>query len=278
MSYQDRINECNGFDPSHFKSLHIGKQCIGHVKHQFAEELAQWPSVFKVTDSHVVMNTGSEDGAVDFEASSHLLAEINRELVSCGVINQTHGEQYPVKNEFEQPAWLVIDRSAVPYYGIKAWGQHLNGYVKKNDRLYLWIATRSKNKGTFPGKLDNMVAGGLPYGITLEDNIAKECREEASVPDSLIHLIRPTGSIRYCVEIEKGLKPDCLFCYDLELPESFTPVCQDGEVESFALLPVEEVAEIVRDTNRFKSNCNLVIIDFLVRHGYIDRSVTVTQT
>ena len=35
------------------------------------------------------------------------------------------------------------------------------------------------------------------------------------------------------------------------------------------LWPIARVAEIVRDTREFKFNCNLVIIDFLVRHGLI---------
>jgi hypothetical protein len=30
------------------------------------------------------------------------------------------------------------------------------------------------------------------------------------------------------------------------------------------------VAEIVRETEEFKANCNLVIIDFLIRHGLLD--------
>lgn len=42
----------------------------------------------------------------------------------------------------------------------------------------------------------------------------------------------------------------------------------DGEVESFELVPVKHVANIIRSTEFFKENCNLVIIDFLFRHGY----------
>jgi hypothetical protein len=40
-------------------------------------------------------------------------------------------------------------------------------------------------------------------------------------------------------------------------------------VESFQLMPIEEVAALVSDTTEFKDNCNLVIIDFLIRHGII---------
>src|SRR3546814_1475727 len=67
-----------------------------------------------------------------------------------------------------------------------------------------------------------------------------------------------------------GVKPDQQFCYDLELPEDFTPVPRDGEIEYFELWPIARVAETVRDTFEFKFNCNLVIIDFLMRHGLLD--------
>jgi hypothetical protein len=40
-------------------------------------------------------------------------------------------------------------------------------------------------------------------------------------------------------------------------------------VESFHRLPAAEVARLVRDTDAFKLNCNLVIIDFLIRNGLV---------
>lgn len=44
---------------------------------------------------------------------------------------------------------------------------------------------------------------------------------------------------------------------------------QDGEVEEFFRLPVEQVAQIMATTSEFKENCTLVICDWLLRHGYI---------
>ncbi len=35
------------------------------------------------------------------------------------------------------------------------------------------------------------------------------------------------------------------------------------------MLGVQEVARLVRETSEFKLNCNLVVIDFLLRHGFI---------
>ena len=44
---------------------------------------------------------------------------------------------------------------------------------------------------------------------------------------------------------------------------------QDGEAEGFQRLPVLEAARLVATTEHFKANCNLVLIDFLARHGYL---------
>jgi hypothetical protein len=117
--------------------------------------------------------------------------------------------------------------------------------------------------------LDNTVAGGQPIGLSLADNLVKECKEEANIPEALSRQAYAVGAITYTMEAPDGLKPDVQFCYDLELPEDFTPQNTDGEIEEFFLWPIEKVAETVRDTRDFKFNCNLVIIDFLMRRGVL---------
>jgi hypothetical protein len=47
------------------------------------------------------------------------------------------------------------------------------------------------------------------------------------------------------------------------------PKPNDDEIEHFELWPVQRVIERVRDTMDFKFNCNLVLIDFFIRHGLI---------
>jgi hypothetical protein len=42
-----------------------------------------------------------------------------------------------------------------------------------------------------------------------------------------------------------------------------------AQVEEFMLWPVQRVAEVVAGGTEFKTNCNLVIIDFLLRHGLL---------
>ena len=40
-------------------------------------------------------------------------------------------------------------------------------------------------------------------------------------------------------------------------------------MESFQCLPMSEVARIVAHTQDVKHNCNVVILDHMVRHGHI---------
>ena len=102
------------------------------------------------------------------------------------------------------------------------------------------------------------------------ENVIKEAGEEAGVPEELAAAVRAVGAVSYCQETADGLKPDVMYCYDLELPASFAPQNRDGEIGEFYLWPIERVMETVAETVEFKFNCNLVCIDFFVRHGLID--------
>ncbi len=67
-----------------------------------------------------------------------------------------------------------------------------------------------------------------------------------------------------------GIRRDVLHCFDLDVPEDFTPVPADDEVERFELWPVERVLRRVRETSDVKFNVNLVLIDLFLREGLVD--------
>jgi 8-oxo-dGTP pyrophosphatase MutT (NUDIX family) len=133
----------------------------------------------------------------------------------------------------------------------------------------MWIGRRAPDKHTYPDQLDNLIGGGQPAGMGLMDNLMKEAEEEASIPPELAARAVPVGAVSYCLETEEGLRPDVLFCYDLDLPRDFVPVNRDGEVAEFQLWPMDRVLETVAETRDFKFNCNLVCIDFAVRRGFV---------
>lgn len=103
----------------------------------------------------------------------------------------------------------------------------------------------------------------------MQENLWKECWEEAGIDRKLASEARPVGAITYNMETAKGLKPDTLYCYDLQLPAYFRPKCNDGEVAGFELVPVTDVMQTVLNSDEFKQNCNLVLIDFFIRHGQL---------
>jgi 8-oxo-dGTP pyrophosphatase MutT (NUDIX family) len=201
------------------------------------------------------------------------LEELGEQLAAEGFYT-SHHELFDVSTDADCPAIARIDRGALPLFGLVAAGVHMNGLVRTASGLHLWTGRRAANKRLDPAKLDHLVAGGIPAGHTPDEALAKEAAEEASIAPALIASAQRTARIVYALDRPEGLRRDVLYCYDLYLPADFTPVAADGEVESFTLMPIEEAFRIVRDTDDFKFNVNLVLIDLFLRHGLIDPDST----
>ena len=194
------------------------------------------------------------------------LPGIGWRLAQAGLC-QWRGEAFDVRSRPDGPSLAAVDRGALPLLGIEAEGVHLNGLVQRADGLHVWVGRRAANKKLDPGKLDHIVAGGVPAGLSAAETLTKEAEEEAGLPASLSAEAIQRRTISYAMERPEGLRRDRLHCYDLTLPETFVPQPMDGEVASFELWPVERVMETVRDTDEFKFNVNLVLIDLFMRLG-----------
>jgi 8-oxo-dGTP pyrophosphatase MutT (NUDIX family) len=208
-----------------------------------------------------------DDG--DFPVLSATMAAAVEDAAQAGLMRKPTGEFYPALPEWGSPPLFQIDRAAVPLFGIASFGVHVNGFVRRGDGIHLWIGRRAQDRAVAPGKLDNLIAGGQPIGLSLSENLAKEAEEEAGLGPEMVSRAVPVGAVSYCFDDGQGLKPDTLFLFDLELPEDVAPRNRDGEVERFDLWPLEQVAERVRGSRDFKFNVNLVVIDFMIRHGYL---------
>jgi len=176
-------------------------------------------------------------------------------------------EAFDVRAEPNGPALAQLDRGALPAFGVEAAGAHLNGLV---GATRLWIARRAAHKALDPGKLDHIAAGGVSAGHTPESTLIKEAEEEAGIPPELARQARPVATIAYTMQRPEGLRRDRIYCFDLALPPSFTPVARDGEVEGFELWELRDVLEAVRRTDAFKFNVNLVLIELFLRLGLIE--------
>lgn len=249
---------------------------VGQLQPEFAELIASYDSCFAWTSaSKTSLGLAPVVAAGSCDERTAAVAEVTASLKERGVVTGWRDELVTVATRFDAPPALMMERAAYPLFGIKGYGAHLNGFVRCPDgQTRLWIGKRAATKQTWPGKRDHLVAGQIGGGLSPQETIIKECFEEAGIPEPLARTSRPVGFVSYRGQDEQGrLKNDVLFCFDLELPADFKPEPVDGEVESFELMDLEAVADLIQaspeDPGAFKPNVNLVIIDFLVRHGFV---------
>lgn len=282
MSFADHIHACNNYDPARVVPLVAGGQRIGLLRRDNAAALAGFTRVFAVEPQRVRLVAEG-----DADRVSLAVDEVVEALVVERHVPKWRNETFNVMARWGDPPIFRLDRGAVPFFGVRAYGVHINGYCRepphptlsptggegrvrgRDGGLRLWIGRRAPDKRIAPDKLDNIVAGGIGNGHGVVATLFKEAEEEGGIPAALVERAVPVGAVSYRMETELGIRDDVLFVYDLELPADFVPTNTDGEIVDFHLLPAASVVERVRHTDDFKFNVNLVILDFAIRHGLI---------
>ncbi|KAI0074920.1 hypothetical protein K474DRAFT_1664824 [Panus rudis PR-1116 ss-1] len=169
---------------------------------------------------------------------------------------------------------FMMERSAAALFGVVTYGVHMTVYHGsiEEQNCKIWVPTRARTKQTWPGYLDNSVAGGIPSGYGIFESLVKESMEEASIPEDIVrNYAKSVGVISYFYRTKAGwLQPEVEYAYHICIPDGFEfqPKPLDGEVEAFELLELSEVISKLR-AGLFKANCALVLIDFLINQGYI---------
>jgi 8-oxo-dGTP pyrophosphatase MutT (NUDIX family) len=267
MALIDHIRRCNRWTPSEFLPLMAGDKLLGLMRPETALYLSDFPELFVQHDGKVGLSERYKKPA-DRTAAFRPIAE---RLALEGLIDKLRDEDYRVVTKWGEKPLMQVDRAAVGLLGIKAFGIHVNGMVLKEREqdLLLWIGKRAADKAVEPGKYDNMVAGGQPAGLTLLENLEKESAEEAGLDPALVKRAQPVSLVTYCMEDGRGLKRDTLFVYDMLVPEEVEPRAADGEMEHFVLMRRGMILNLLREGFSFKFNVALVLIDFLVRHGFL---------
>ena len=238
----------------------------GWMKRSFAARLEEWPEYFTVRPRGVGMLGHFETP----EHRSAAIAEVVESLASETVIQGWRGELVSACETFYSPPLFHIERAATRHFGLTAYASHLNGLTARKGEPCMWIARRAESKPIDPGKLDNIAAGRIPRGMMPFETLVKESFEEAGIPPELAHTAKGAGAIRCKREVEEGLHNEIIFVHDIILPESFTPVNQDGEVVEFSCVPIAElIAQLQQRPEEFTVDAALVVLDCLLRRGYL---------
>jgi 8-oxo-dGTP pyrophosphatase MutT (NUDIX family) len=256
------------FDPRRsdaFVPFTAGGALAGWMRKDFAAELEAWPEYFSVRARGAGM-------LEHFESPEHrtaAIAEVVESLAMQTVIGHWRGEQITVSEHFYAPPLFHLERAASHQFGVTLYGAHLNGVTVKRGEPYMWVAERSADKDTDPGRLDNLAAGRIPRAATPLGTMVKEANEEAGIDAALATAIKPVGAIRCRHETAEGLHNEIVFVHDLIVPETFEPLNRDGEVTAFHCLPLREVMDLIeRNPHAFTLDAAYTILDFLIRRGY----------
>lgn len=258
-----RIAAASLFDATRFLPFVCDGKRLGWVRRDSAPHLASYPDVLRVTESEVSFVAH----LVDSGARTDAMARVASSLAACGLLTQWRNERYEIGAAECGVPCFDLERAAVRFFGFTSRAVHLNGLVRQHDRWWMWVGRRSPAKAIDPDMYDNLMGGGVGRGIGIERTLYKEAWEEAGIPESLARNAEPAGTLFVRREVPDGLHVETLHIYDLELPQEFQPVNQDGEVAEFRRLTLEAVAAELSGDAPYTVDAGLVAIDCLRRKG-----------
>lgn len=114
----------------------------------------------------------------------------------------------------------------------------------------------------------------MGVGETPHETIIRECTEEASLPSDFIREhARSTGMLNFMNRSpSKWILPGIYYLYEVRLPSdgAIAPRtnAEDGEVDAFQLMDVEEVMQRLLQ-GQFKPSSAMALVDFCIRRGII---------
>ena len=242
----------------------LGSVAIGHL-----DALREWPDAFEL----LCADDGTPRALVlrlPAPARDARLAQIHARLHADGLIVGWRDEPYPLRDR-SGGEHGTLERAASRFWGMLTLGAHCNGYVAdaSGRPTHLWIARRSLTKPTDPGRLDNLIGGGVPAGQSPREAVIREGWEEAGLEPRQMTGLATGGLIDLECDIPEGRQHERLHVFDLALPAGLVPRNVDGEVAEHRLMPVAEALARAA-AGELTTDAALATLDFAVRHGLVE--------
>lgn len=252
--------------------LRVAGQVVGSVAEGFLSKI----SLQRLLDKRYKLSIGEHGGAPVWslhlppEAASdanvntttdalNTLAEALRDANLCG---PWRNEQLAVTNLSGEVVGTV-ERGAVRVLGITTCAVHLVGLAPDGR---MWVQKRSLNKPNDPGLWDTLMGGMISAADSLPQALARETWEEAGLHVHTLADVAHGGHVLFSRPSSEGggagYMVERIDWFRAVVPEGMAPDNQDGEVDEFALLPLEEVRAQVAQ-GRFTLEAGLVIAGFL---------------
>lgn len=241
---------------------------VGAITVARAGRLASFDDVFRRDRDRLVLASRLDTPAARDDA----LAAVARTLAGEGALSAWRDERYDVRPPEGGPLLFRLERAAARYFGIATRAVHVNGLVREANGTAMWLARRSASKAIDPGRLDNLVGGGIATGMAIADTLAKEADEEAGIDAALAAQAMHARDLRIRRLEPDGLQDEILHAHDLWLPGDFRPSNRDGEVTGHRLVPLQQVTTLLAQDDgpdALTVDASLVALDALLRLGTI---------
>lgn len=257
---------------------------VGYVIDGFVREV-EWPSCWSLDFDR---RTLTLHGGETFDQRTQHMQQTLRSILKQrkALSSKWSNEDYPVyhghgsgeKKTLEHV--MDMDRCGLEKFGIRTYGVHLTAWMKvvedgKELTKYV-VPRRAKDKRIYPSLLDNSVGGGLgsqdqnsPF-----DGMVREIEEEAGIPPSYSRQhLKQCDVLSYSMATTNwghpGWQHNTLYVFEMELTEGMLPEVNDGEVEAFYLMTLEEVqTELFKKS--FLPTGTMTWIAYLIRHGHLN--------
>lgn len=263
----DTITLCNNGRNTPLTPLFVQGIMIGLVPPTKVSILENYPDIFLKTKDSIILNPKYQT----YRQRSAIFTKFLKELFGYSILKEWRNEELEVYPQIGAESLLRTERAGFSLLGMVTHGIHINGYTLNSENKVdkMWFGVRPAYKKSFPGKLDQMVAGVMCiHDSCMHETAVREGYEEAGLTYEDICRSTPCGSVSYFYRDQNYVFPCVRYVLDLELPSDFTPENKDGDVESFVLLSVTEAKQALID-KKFRFSSALVLIHFFIRHGVI---------
>ena len=135
---------------------------------------------------------------------------------------------------------FALERSVFRLFGLQSQAVQLIGYRPDGA---VWVARRSHTKAIDPGLLDTLVGGGVRAGESPIQTLVREANEEAGLtPDQTARAIG-CSEFELWRRVAPGVQHERVTVFTLAVGSDWTPVNNDGEVDSFLCLDLDALAQ-----------------------------------
>ncbi len=260
---------CDGPPRIPFVLLSERGPVLGSVAIRHLPALRQWPDAFALL--------AAADGApralaltLPADVRDARLAQIHARLHADGLIVGWRDEPYPLRDRTGSEHG-TLERAASRFWGMLTLGAHCNGYLADDSArpTHLWIARRSPTKPTDPGRLDNLIGGGVPAGQSPREAVIREGWEEAGLEPRQMAGLVTGGLVDLECDVPEGRQHERLHVFDLALPAHVVPRNIDGEVAEHRLMTVAEALARAA-AGELTTDATLATLDFAVRHRLVE--------